>query len=183
MMLRGLCVAALGVLALEAPALAQVSPPSTPPPPMAVIAVPNLAADARPLGDERKFFVFHRADTSLDQARADLGFCFRYAQTGAGILLPYFYAWQGDGAGKAASYDGGQFGLTGALIGALIAGGLERSKRQINMMRCMLPRGYARYRMSEELWKELNGKDRLASVEVQARIATGPVPPTPRVRP
>lgn len=178
MMLRILRVAALGVLALEAPALAQGSPP-----PMAVIAVPNLAADARPLGDERKFFVFHRADTSLDQARADLGFCFRYAQTGPGILLPYFYAWQGNGAGKPASYDGGQFGLTGALIGALIAGGLERSKRQINMMRCMLPRGYARYRISEELWKELNGKDRLASVDVQARIASGPVPPTPRVRP
>ena len=178
MMLRGLRVAALGVVALEAPALAQDLPP-----PMAAIAVPNLAADARPLGDERKFFVFHRADTSLDQARADLGFCFRYAQTGPGILLPYFYAWQGNGAGKPASYDGGQFGLTGALIGALIAGGLERSKRQINMMRCMLPRGYARYRISEELWKELNGKDRLASVEVQARIAAGPVPPTPRVRP
>ena len=164
-------------------ALAQLAAATVTPPPIATIAVPNLATDARPLGDERKFFVFHRADTSLDQARADLGFCFRYVQTGSGILLPYFYAWKGNGAGNPAVYDGGQFGLTGALIAALIAGGIERSKRQINMMRCMLPRGYARYRISEELWKELNGKDRLASIEVQARIASGPVPPTPRVLP
>ena len=27
---------------------------------IAAIAVPNLATDARPLGDERKFFIFHR---------------------------------------------------------------------------------------------------------------------------
>lgn len=181
-------IAALGALVLTcwptivtAQQVAHPAPPSSPPPP--AIAVPDIAADPRPLGDERKFFVFHRADTSLAWARADLGFCFRYVQTGAGILLPYFYTWKGEGAGKPAVYDGGQYGLVGAMIGAMIAGGLERSKRQINMMRCMLPRGYARYRISEELWKELNGKDRGQSIDVQARIASGPVPPTPRVLP
>lgn len=179
-------LAVLGVVILTGgPAVAtaqEVAHPS-PPPLLPKAAIPNLAADPRPLGDERKFFVFHRADASLDQARADLGFCFRYAQTGPGILLPYFYGWKGEGAGAKAEYSGGNYGLVGAMIGAMIAGGLERSKRQINMMRCMLPRGYSRYRISEELWKELNGKDRLASIEVQARLASGPVPQTPKVLP
>ncbi len=164
---------------LATPALAQGSAP----PMLPAIPVPNLAADARPLGDERKFFVFHQADTSLEQARADLGFCFRYAQTGQGIVLPYYYPWKGKDAGEPYVYNPGQYGIVGAVMLMMIAGGLERSKRQINMMRCMLPRGYARYRISEELWKELNGKDRLASIEVQARIASGPVPPTPRLKP
>ncbi len=171
--------AVLGALLLAAsvPAMAQSSPG-----PITSVA-PDIAADPRPLGDERKFFIFHRADTSLSEARADLAFCFRYVQTGAGILLPYFAAWEGEGPGKAAVYDGGQYGLVGSLIGAMIAGGLERSKRQMNMMHCMIPRGYARYRISEGLWKELNGADRIASIEVQARLAAGPVPPTPRVLP
>lgn len=178
MVLQGLCVAAMCAVALEASAVAQGSPLAT-----AAIAVPNLAADARPLGDERKFFIFHRTDTSLDEARADLNFCFRYVQTGPGIIFPYFYAWKGHGAGRPAIYDGGQYGMVGALIGAMIAGGLERSKRQMNMMHCMLPRGYQRYRISEPLWKELNGKERVASIEVQARLASGPVPVTPRIVP
>lgn len=172
------CLSVL-MFAIAVPGRAQSPPP--PPPPS--VAVPNIAADTRELGDQRKFFIFHQAGTSLDQARADFAFCFRYAQTGPGIVYPYFYAWKGPGAGKAASYDGGQYGLVGSIIGAMIAGGLERSKRQMNMMHCMIPRGYQRYRISEELWKELNGADRPASIEVQARLASGPVPPTPRIAP
>ena len=150
----------------------------------AQIPLPDLAHDSRPLGDEHKFFIFHQHGVTLDQARADLRYCFRYTRTGPGIQMPYFFPFDGrPGAGRPASYDGGQFGLTGALIGAIIAGPIERSKRQINLMRCMLPRGYARYRVSEGLWKELNGNDVAADVEVQARLASGAVPPTPRVLP
>ena len=171
-------VVALGVAAWAIPALAQEPPP--PPPPIS-IPVPDLAAEVRPLGDERTFFIFHRAATSFDEAHRDLAFCFRYAQTGPGITFPYFYGWQGTAPGKPASYDVGQFGLVGSLIGAMIAGGLERSKRQMNMMHCMIPRGYSRYRVSEGLWKELNGKDMAASIEVQSRLASGPTPSTPAI--
>lgn len=158
---------------------AQSTAPST-----TAISLPNIAQDSRPLGDERKFFVFHQQGVTFEQAGADLRYCFRYTRTGSGLLMPYFFPFDGrPGAGPPTTYDGGQFGLTGAVIGAIIAGPLERSKRQINLMRCMLPRGYARYRVSEGLWKELNGKDAAADLYVQARIASGPVPATPRVLP
>ena len=181
MMLRGLGVAVLCGLALEAPALAQVSPPPLPP----SVVVPDIAADSRALGDERKYFVFHQQNLSLAQARADLSYCFRYTQLGAGVIFPYFHPWdRAPGSGERATYDfGGQYGLTGSVIGAIIAGPIERSKRQMSVMRCMIPRGYARYRVSEGLWKEINGSDVPQSIEIQARLASGPVPPTARVLP
>lgn len=147
--------------------------------------VPDIGADQRPLGDERKYFVFHQQGISLDRARADLGYCFRYTVLGGGVVFPAFVPLDASaGVANPVTYDfGGQYGLTGAIIGAIIAGPLERGKKQMAMMRCMLPRGYARYRISEELWKEINGKDRAASIEIQARLATGPVPSTPRVLP
>ena len=159
------------------PAAAQPAPP--------VVIVPDLAADPRVLGDVRKYFIFHQQGTSLDQARADFGYCSRYTMLAGGVVFPAFIPLDNrPGSANPVTYDfGGQYGLTGAIIGAMIAGPLERGKKQMAMMRCMLPRGYARYRISEELWKEINGKDRLAAIEVQARLATGPVPPTPRVLP
>ena len=59
-----------------------------------------------------------------------------------------------------------------APIMAIIDGPIDRSIRQSRMMRCMLPRGYARYRTSEALWKQINSTDLAASVEVQATIAS-----------
>ena len=147
--------------------------------------MPNIADDTRPLGDERKYFVFHQGGVSLDQARADFRYCFRYTRLGGGIVFPYFLPLEGSsGNAKPLEYDfGGQYGLVGVAIGAIISGPIERSKRQISMMRCMLPRGYARYRISEGLWKELNGENIEAAIEAQAQIASGPVPSTPKVLP
>ena len=145
---------------------------------------PNLAADTRPLGDERKFFVFHQQGVSIEQARRDLSFCLQYAQTGAGLALPYFLPWDSrPGTGTPVEYSGGNYGLMGAAIGSMIGGPLERSKRQMSVMRCMLPRGYARYRISEGLWKEINGPDLKKSIEIQALIASGPTPQTPKALP
>ncbi len=169
----------LALVALPAPLLAQSPPPPLP------VAVPDLAADTRALGDIRKYFIFHQQGTSLDQARADFGYCSRFAILGAGVVFPDFIPLDNAPAfAKPINYDfNGQYGLTGAIIGAIIAGPLERGKKQMALMRCMLPRGYARYRVSEEYWKEINGKDLPQSIEIQARLATGPVPSTPRVMP
>lgn len=172
----GVAFAILAQLAVATGSL----PPSPP-----TVTVPDIAADKRPLGDERKYFVFYQQGTTLDQARIDFDTCFRHAVLGAGVVFPAFIPLDSRTvSANPASYDfNGQYGLTGAIIGAMIAGPLERGKKQMAMMRCMLPRGYARYRISEELWKEINGKDRAVAIEVQARLATGPVPPTPRVLP
>lgn len=152
---------------------------ASPPPP---VAVPNVAADTRPLGDPRKFFLFHQPGISLEQARADFTFCARYLETGQGVLLPAFHPWEkSDGPGSPAPDYGGQYGLTGLAIGAIIDGPLIRSKRQINQMRCMLPRGYVRHQVSEGLWKDLAKLDLPQLIEVQAQLASGPALPTPVV--
>jgi hypothetical protein len=149
---------------------------------LAETPVPNLSVPDNELGDERKFFVFHKEGVSLGQARADLGFCSRFIARGQQRFLPDFVAWkQADPATPVPMSL--NYGLIGVAIMAIIDGPIDRSIRQTRMMRCMLPRGYARYRTSEALWKQINSKDLVASVEVQARIASGPVPPTPRTLP
>lgn len=179
-----LMVAAVG-LAFASPAAAQS--PAPPPPALPSVQLPNLM-DGQPYGDERKYFVFHQPGLSLDQARADFRHCFRYALITADRQPTNFYAsetppsaYAMGQAAKPPEYSGGNYGLVGLGIASIIDGPLERSRRQMNMMRCMLPRGYHRYRVSEHMWKSLNGNDLAAAVEVQARIASGPVPVTPKV--
>jgi hypothetical protein len=59
---------------------------------------------------------------------------------------------------------------------------LDRSIRQQVMMRCMLPRGYDRYSVTEVMWKQIHAGDNIpALIDLQAAIASGPVPPTPKV--
>ena len=149
---------------------------------VAVAAPPSLAVPDGELGDERKFFLFHKAGVSLEQARADLGFCSRYIPKGRQRSLPTFVAWKSEDPAAPIPV-AVNYGLVGVAILSIIDGPLDRSIRQARMMRCMLPRGYARYRTSEGLWKQINAKDRAASVEIQAQIAAGPVPPTPRTLP
>jgi hypothetical protein len=149
---------------------------------LAETPIPDLNVPDNSLGDERKFFVFHKAGVSVDQARADLGFCSRYIARGRQRFLPDFVAWkQADPATPVPMAL--NYGLVGVAIMAIIAGPIDRSIRQARMMRCMLPRGYARYRTSEALWKQINSDDLAASVDMQATIASGPVPPTPRTLP
>ena len=74
--------------------------------------------------------------------------------------------------------------VRGTAIGAIIQGPLERSVRQSRLYACMLPRGYARYRTSEDVWSLLNDDaNPQKSIRLQALIAAGPVPPTPRMEP
>jgi hypothetical protein len=146
------------------------------------INVPDLNVRAQDLADERKYFVFHKQGVSSDDAQQDIAFCSRYIMRGAQRTYPSFVAWNRDQALKPTvqSY---QFGLVGAAIGAIIAGPLDRSIRQSRLIRCMVPRGYARFRTSETIWRQLNGDDLAQSIALQAKIASGPVPPTPRTFP
>lgn len=144
--------------------------------------IPDISADERDLGDERKFVVFHKPDVTYEEALADIRECSAHATHLVQRRADSFVPWGRDDAGQAVTYDGGNYGLVGMAIGAIIAGPLERSIRQTIMIRCMDPRGYTRYRANEEQWKELfekseNGKELLAA------IASGPVPPTPKANP
>ena len=148
--------------------------PSLPDP--ATIVVPDIKGDTRPLGNEKKFFVFHRDATSFAEAKADIRFCMRYINQTMFPPIPDYIPWDERApAGATPRYAG--------IIGQIVVDGVARSLRQSNIMRCMLPRGYARYRISEQLWRELNYRDLESSILVQAKIASGPTPPTPRTLP
>jgi hypothetical protein len=96
---------------------------------------------------------------------------------------PTFVPWQRGDATRPVTYNGGNYGLVGLAIAAMIAGPLERSIRQTRMFRCMVPRGYARYRVTEDMWKHIYQAEPGEAIAALARIASGPVPPNPRVLP
>jgi hypothetical protein len=145
--------------------------------------LPNLNPQDGKFGDPRKYFIFHKPGVTVEQAEADLSFCWRFLPHGMMRRAPDFVPFGKPEPAEAISYSNGGFGLVGSAIGAIIAGPLERSIRQSRMFRCMTPRGYSRYRVSEDVWNRLNSGDAAASIRLQARIAAGTVPPTPRILP
>jgi hypothetical protein len=150
---------------------------------LATLQLSDLAAPEEELGDERKYWVLHKPGISLEAATADLTFCWRFVPHGVQRRTPTFVPWGQVDATRPVSYDGGQYGLVGAAIGAIIAGPLERSIRQTRLFRCMVPRGYARYRVTEEMWKRLYQAEPEVAIATLARIASGPSPPNGRVLP
>lgn len=150
---------------------------------LAEITSASLAAPEKELGDERKYWVLHKPGATLEEVTADLSFCWRFVPHGVQRDTPSFVPWEERDATRPVSYDGGQYGLVGMAIGAMIAGPLERSIRQSRLFRCMVPRGYARYRITEDMWKRIYQAEPAEAISTLARLATGPVPPTPRVLP
>ncbi|MBY8822502.1 hypothetical protein [Sphingomonas colocasiae] len=144
---------------------------------------PVLDIPAKDLGDARKYVLFHKPGVTAAQAEADLAFCWRFLARGVQRRAPGFVPWHRADAPRQAPYAVNPYGLVGDAIGAIIAGPLDRSVRQSRLYRCMLPRGYVRYRTSETVWKQLNSDDAARSIRLQALIAAGPNPPTPRVAP
>ena len=170
----------LAAAALSAhPLAAQDSPP---PPPAPAITVPNLVPADGKYGNELKFFVFHKAGASFEAARADIAECTLHTVHGRQLKMPAFVAWDDNDRQAEAVEFNGAYGLVGLAIYSIIAGPLERSLRQEVMMACMLPRGYDRYSVSEETWKQFHEGDNVpALIDLQATIASGPVPRTPKV--
>ncbi|MDB5710786.1 MAG: hypothetical protein JWL96_2856 [Sphingomonas bacterium] len=177
--MQGQWIPAAILAAAATPLSAQTAPPVE-----QAEALPDLAVPADKLGDDRKYIVFHKPGVTVEQARADLSFCWRFLPHGVARQAPGFVPWRKADANRPVRYDGGAYGLVGLAIGAIIAGPLERSIRQSRLYRCMVPRGYARYRTSEDVWKLLNtGSAAPRAIMLQARIAAGPTPPTPKVEP
>jgi hypothetical protein len=155
------------------------------------IVAPDLSADREPLGNPKKFYVFHRPQTTFAEAVHDFKVCLAFANPQLFPRTPVFVPWTETNPApkpnEAGLPLGTSYGLPGviagaaveALIGAPIIAGVGRSARQVNMSSCMLPRGYTRYRVSEGMWKSLNGKDMRQAVLMQAKIASGPQPTTP----
>jgi hypothetical protein len=159
------------------PAVAQA------PAPAAGAGLPDLTVPVGNYGDPRKYFLLHKPGVTVEQAEADLSFCWRFLPRGVERSAPGFVPWGKTDAPRPSAPAVNAYGLVGVGIAAIVAGPINRSLRQSRIFRCMVPRGYARYRTSEAFWHQLNSDDAVQSVHLQALIAAGPVPPTPRIRP
>jgi len=131
-----------------------------------------------------KYFFFHRAGTSFEEAYADIRECDALA-SGSSIYMG------GDSSSMAGAV--AQYGMAGALggaIGGAIADAIfgsaaRRDQRRTNLRNCMSFKGYQRYGLSRDLWtafnfEEGNGRKRepvrLNALALQALVASGPKP-------
>lgn len=170
-------IASMSMAILTKPLFAQESSPQTD------LTVPNLAVDEKDLGDPKKYFVFHQPSVSFETAESDLKFCWRHLGTQYMRDATDFIPWQQNQNSEEKEVVLTQYGIVGAVIGAWVIQAEGRRIRQNRMFNCMSPRGYQPYRTSQKIWNELNTDDVSQSIYLQAKIASGPIPPSPQVLP
>ncbi|MEA3045028.1 MAG: hypothetical protein QOH47_2866 [Sphingomonadales bacterium] len=166
-------------LAVPAPASGQDSPPDP-----ASLTLPDMTPirDAGIIRDGWRHFYFHKAGVSYAEAYEDFRDCYRFLPVpGANGLLPMFVPWtERPGAGHDPTRVN-NYGLVGSIIGGLVQGTIDRRDRQSRMRRCMEPKGYVRYPLAEEPWRQLIDSYSSRSIALQALVASRPAPDLPQV--
>jgi hypothetical protein len=151
---------------------------------VSAVTMPDLKFAETPeiIENYDKYFFFHRADTSFDQAFEDISRCDALS---AGIS----FSTSMDISPALVQYGvlgGAVGGVIGNVIGDAVFGSAERRRiRRINMRNCMGFKGYARYGLEKDLWQTFNfeeggtrvtGKKRTDYLLKQARVASGAIP-------
>lgn len=147
------------------------------------IEMPQLD-DGQPSSDgyePDKYFYFHRSDTDVPAAYADIVECDGYAANLSSGMnyaeAPYPYT------GTMAGAVGGAIG--NAMVDAIYGSAERRRIRRVNMRACMGFKGYERYPLSKSLWTKFNFEEGFDSValperqrafRVQALVASKAVP-------
>lgn len=170
---------ALLLMLLAAPATGQPGAPPVPDP--ASVTVPALTGlrDPAVVKDGAKYYVFWRADTSFQQAYADIADCARFTPMAAGnaALLPMFIAWRGKPEARDdSSPPSHPYGLVGDVMGALIMGSATQLAAQGRLHACLAPLGYQRFPIPKATWKVIAADASPAAIAVRAKIASGPRP-------
>lgn len=166
-------------LAAAAPASGQASPSDAPDP--ASITVPDLSGGRDPavVRDGAKYYYFWRAETSYDQAYADMTDCARFLPVAQGNapLLPMFIAWRGvPEARDDAPATTHQYGLVGDIMGALIMGSAAQIAAQSRLHACLAPLGYQRFPLPKATWQTISADGSPGALALRAKIASGPRP-------
>lgn len=169
-----------GALLSEDPVVEDIPDPAT-------LTMPPLAFTEAPEHTDsfKKYFYFHRADTTYADAYRDIRECDALA-SGSSI---YLGASEGAIAGAMANYGllaGGIGGAVGGIIAdAIFGSALRREQRRTNMRNCMSFKGYARYGLAKDLWVAFHFEEglgrkrepvRLRALALQALVASGPAP-------
>jgi hypothetical protein len=167
--------AALAVLfAGAAPAAAQGEGPPDP----ATIELPDLTPSRDPevIANGGKHYYFHKPGVSYAEAYEDFSECYRYLPVlYADRGLPMFAPWSGK-PGVERFQPANNYGLVGMGIAALFLGPIERRARQAPVRRCLETRGYVRYAVAENVWRQLVDGYSERSIAVQAKAASRPAP-------
>jgi hypothetical protein len=151
----------------------------------ASITLPDLSfkTDAKFEKDFDKYFYFHRESTDFKTALADLRDCDGLSR---GLASPY------GNMDVPYPYNATPGGLIGGALGNLMVAAIfgsaqVRATRRINMRRCMHFKGYQRYGLPKDIWKEFNFEEgfselaedkRQAFLKQQAKATSGPKPQT-----
>lgn len=172
--MRNLAMAAVAATSLWCGGAMAQAAPALPDP--ATVSVPDLSRSGDPevVANGWKYFFFQREGVSFEEAHADLTDCFRFLQPNGweSVRLNRFVPWTSK-TGRKDVYSN-SYGLTGALILAMVEGTLVRRDYQAKMRRCMETRGYTRYGVAEEIWENVTKLPPEQSVAVQAKIASSP---------
>jgi hypothetical protein len=127
----------------------------------ATLAVPDVgfAETAAIADDYDNYFYFRRPDTSFAQALSDIRECDLRARRLWRTPDPESVTSEAERRedGMVNSYFAT---LTGPLMGGLVAGlagpGEERQTRRFGLRRCMFYKGYGRFGLPEDLWRQFN---------------------------
>lgn len=161
---------------------------------ISAVAMPEVSFAAAEVDakDFEKYFYFHRPDTSFEVAFADISEC---DALGSGVnYYTGIDSWQMQNAMmQHGALAGGVGGIVGSLLADAIFGSAERRRiKRLNIRNCMFYKGYDRYGLEKDLWKEFhfeeglsreNADDREAALLKQARVASGPKPVTEVLEP
>jgi hypothetical protein len=178
---------------LAAPLHAQVTAPAAEPAAEvldpATIVMPKLDFTATPEidADFDKYFYFHRDGTSFTEAYSDIRECDALA-SGSSIYLHTDSTAMGAAMAQYGALAGGVGGVIGSVIvDAIFGSAARRQQRRINMRNCMGFKGFQRYGLSRDLWKEFNFEEgngrkkegvRDEALEQQALVASAAKPTT-----
>lgn len=155
----------------------------------ASLKAPTLTFTATPEieADYDKYFYFHRDGTSFAEAYADIRECDALA-SGSSIYMGADSASMGAAMAQYGALAGGVGGIIGSAIADAIFGSAERRKqRRMSMRNCMGFKGYQRYGLSGDLWKDFNFEEGMGrkkegirddAMTLQALVASGPKPAT-----
>ncbi|MEE4206122.1 MAG: hypothetical protein V2I39_07515 [Erythrobacter sp.] len=133
-----------------------------------------------------KYFYFHKADASEEQARADIMECASYARglvvMEAGSSDTYSSVPYTTGLNLAQSALAGAIGgLVGGIITGFMDAGERRAMERTNLRKCFAFKGYDRYELTKEEFEALYEGER---EEVRDRLiarATGQAPQAERL--
>ena len=147
------------------------------PPDPASLVLPSLdGSDPSVAREGWKYFHFHKAGVTYEQAYADFAECYRFMPSSSVTSgkLPMFVPGV-ERQGTRTAPNTNSYGLVGMAISAMLDGPLIRRSRQSRLRRCLEPRGYVRYPIPKESWQKLfDVTDE--SIALQAKAASLPKP-------